>query len=489
MAPIAHHSGDSYQNSYSTARISYYGITGFPTVKFDGIVTQVGASGNMYPNFLGKVNQRMNVMSSFTLAMNGFNENLAYTILITAEKVAPYTGTNLALHFVWVESHIPENWQGLTEVNFVNRLMVPGASGTPLDFSVDPVQTIMLNFTKTASWVTGNSHLIAFIQDNTTKEVLQGFMVKAENLMPMYFDNASCLDVTMVPVTNCSGEVAPTVTIMNEGASNLTALDINYKVNDETVHTYNWSGNLSYGSIQTVNLPAIAFEIQEANDLLIYSSNPNGNPDEDPVNDTVSFQFAAGQQAIPDVYLFLKLDNNPGETSYELKNSSGTVLYSGGPYSVAEAFIKDTFELALNDCYTFIIYDQGGNGLTAPGYFTLRQSNYALIYENLEFSEPEEMVEFSVNLTGIAEQVDLTFNVYPNPVKDYTLVNFHLKSNENVELIIYNLVGKQVYQSGLESYSRGSHSIKVDAAHLNTGIYFVNLRIGDQMFTKKITRY
>jgi hypothetical protein len=452
-------------------------------------VTQVGASGNMYPNYLGKVNQRMGVMSSFTLAMNGFNENLAYTILITAEKVAPYTGTNLVLHFAWVESHIPENWQGLTEVNFVNRLMVPGANGTPIDFSVDPVQTIMLNFTKTASWVIGNSHLIAFIQDNTTKEVLQGFMVKVENLMPVYFDNASCLDVSMVPVTNCSGEVAPVVTIANDGASTLTTLEINYKVNDEVVNTYNWSGNLSYSAVATVNLPAISFETQNENTLIIYTSNPNGNPDEDPVNDTVSFQFSAGQQVIPDVYLYLKLDNNPGETSYELINSSGTVLYTGGPYSVPEAFIKDTFELALNDCYTFIIYDQGGNGLSGPGYFTLRQNNFAIIYENLEFAGSEEIVQFSVNLTGMAEQLFEVFNVYPNPVKDYTVVNFHVNGEENVELMIYNLLGKQVFRSDPETYGHGSHTFKVDASHFNPGIYFINLRIGDQKFTRKITRY
>lgn len=452
-------------------------------------MTQVGASGNMYPNYLGKVNQRMGVMSSFNLAMNGFNEDLAYTILITAEKVAPYTGTNLVLHFVWVESHIPENWGGLSEVNFVNRLMVPGANGTPLDFSVDPIQTVMLNFTKSASWVTGNSHLITFIQDNTTKEVLQGFMVKAENLMPMYFDNASCLDVSMVPVTNCSGEVAPVVTIANDGASNLTTLEINYKVNEEAVNTYNWSGNLSFGAIETVSLPDISFEIQNENNLVIYTSNPNGNPDEDPVNDTVSFQFVAGQQAIPDVYLFLKLDNNPGETSYELLNSSGTVLYAGGPYSVPEAFIKDTFELALNDCYTFVIYDQGGDGLSDPGYFTLRQSNFAVIYENLEFTGSEEMVQFSVNLTGMTERPFEVFNVYPNPVKDYTVVNFHVNGEENVELMIYNLLGKQVFHSGLEVFSHGSHTMKVDASRFNPGIYFVNLRIGDQMFTKKITRH
>ena len=54
-------------------------------------------------------------------------------------------GTNLVLQFTVTESHIPENWGGLTEVNHVNRLMVPGANGTPLDFSS---QTYAVRITK-----------------------------------------------------------------------------------------------------------------------------------------------------------------------------------------------------------------------------------------------------------------------------------------------------------------------------------------------------
>ena len=55
VAVIEYHSGDEYQNNYGTARISYYAVTGFPTVKFDGILSSVGASGDMYPAYLVKV--------------------------------------------------------------------------------------------------------------------------------------------------------------------------------------------------------------------------------------------------------------------------------------------------------------------------------------------------------------------------------------------------------------------------------------------------
>ena len=38
------------------------------------------------------------------------------------------------MHFVVTESEIPQNWQGMTEVNFVERLMVPNQLGTTLIF-------------------------------------------------------------------------------------------------------------------------------------------------------------------------------------------------------------------------------------------------------------------------------------------------------------------------------------------------------------------
>ncbi len=57
------------------------------------------------------------------------------------------------MQFTVTESHIPENWGGLTEVNHVNRLMVPGANGTPLDFSSQTTQTVMLNFPLNAAGI------------------------------------------------------------------------------------------------------------------------------------------------------------------------------------------------------------------------------------------------------------------------------------------------------------------------------------------------
>ena len=60
--------------------------------------------------------------------------------------------------------------------------------------------------------------------------------------------------------------------------------------------------------------------------------------------------------------LTIVLDNYPGETTWTLKNSAGTTLYSGGPYSGAGSTVTETFCL-VDDCYDYQINDSYGDGI------------------------------------------------------------------------------------------------------------------------------
>jgi len=60
--------------------------------------------------------------------------------------------------------------------------------------------------------------------------------------------------------------------------------------------------------------------------------------------------------------LTILLDNYPGETTWTLKNASGTTLYSGGPYSGAGSTVSETFCL-VDGCYDFQINDSYGDGI------------------------------------------------------------------------------------------------------------------------------
>ena len=117
VAVIAYHassssSADPYENSYSLARLNYYGgmIPGFPTVIFDGVLAHVGGGSNLYPNYLSKYNSRMSISSDYTINVTGSSSGMIdYGLDITVEKVASAID-NPVMHVVVIESHIPQYW-------------------------------------------------------------------------------------------------------------------------------------------------------------------------------------------------------------------------------------------------------------------------------------------------------------------------------------------------------------------------------------------
>jgi hypothetical protein len=170
---------ESYANIYSDARFNYYEMSGCPTAVFDGIILLAAGdpSYSLYEDYLPRYNVRNAVPSSFNMDLSGEEIGLDYAVSVTANKVAPTSSTNIVLHLVLTESQIAEEWQGQTELNFVERLMIPDQYGTALDFSTGDAQTVNLGFTLDPGWASSNCELVAFIQDNNSKEILQGTKV------------------------------------------------------------------------------------------------------------------------------------------------------------------------------------------------------------------------------------------------------------------------------------------------------------------------
>lgn len=186
---IKYHNGDSFTNTYSNARNSFYGISGFPTAVFDGVQSVVGGSNtvSMYTTYLPIYDVRKAKNSAYSIEIYGQNSGLDYslTLRITKHANVPTSYSNLVLHLALTESEIPFNWQGQTMVHNAERLMVPNELGTPLDFSSGNVIDINLNFTKNAAWILANCELVSFIQNLDGKEILQGTKVALEELSPL----------------------------------------------------------------------------------------------------------------------------------------------------------------------------------------------------------------------------------------------------------------------------------------------------------------
>ncbi len=65
-----------------------------------------------------------------------------------------------------------------------------------------------------------------------------------------------------------------------------------------------------------------------------------------------------------DLTLSITLDNYPSETSWEIQDSTGATIYSGGTYPGEPSGSTLTFDFCVPDgCYEFFIYDSFGDGI------------------------------------------------------------------------------------------------------------------------------
>ncbi|MFH1160943.1 MAG: Omp28-related outer membrane protein [bacterium] len=205
VAVAENHNGDPFTNQYSNARNSYYSITGYPTAKFDGILTLVGGSysSSMYSSYLPLYNQRYAVLSLIDMNMSISNSGLSYTVVITMEKVGTLPTNIFKLRFYVTQSHIQYNWQGQNHLNFVNRLMVPNATGTTVDFTGGDIQTVTLNFDMDSNWPLIDCEFIAFLQNDNGKEIMQTVKRSVIDLSVDFTASATQIDKnTVVNFTN-----------------------------------------------------------------------------------------------------------------------------------------------------------------------------------------------------------------------------------------------------------------------------------------------
>ena len=211
--------------------------------------------------------------------------------------------------------------------------------------------------------------------------------------------------------------------------------------------------------------------------------NANGTPDQRNTNNTASGPFTAASGPInytngfTTVKFNLKRDSFASQTTWNLKNSAGTILYSGGPYTNQTGggiTISQTWNVPSGSCYTFSINDTAGDGIccgNGNGFYNIKSPDGTIIIgEGGQFGTTDSK-SFSINYLA-----NTTFNslsnvyLYPNPAKN----NINIASSNAVlptGYYIYNTLGQKIKSNQINSES----DLNINTSSLSNGVYFITL--------------
>jgi hypothetical protein len=100
---------------------------------------------------------------------------------------------------------------------------------------------------------------------------------------------------------------------------------------------------------------------------------------------------------------------------------------------------------------------------------------------------PQYKYVADVNSSVAGKLVDFELNQnYPNPFNPTTSITFTLNKKSQVELKVYNVLGSEIATIVNETRAAGKHNVSFDAKDLSSGVYFYQLKTGDQTITRKM---
>ncbi|QXP79368.1 MULTISPECIES: T9SS type A sorting domain-containing protein [Winogradskyella] len=288
----------------------------------------------------------------------------------------------------------------------------------------------------------------------------------------------------------CSEDFAPQVTLVNSGELALTSAEISYYIDEESSTSVSWTGSLLSGESVVVATPTYTNLSSGSHVFIINVSSPNGTVDENTVNDTFGYGFKVSTSYVTSsLTLDIFTDNYGYETSWELLDSSGTVV-SNGPVS-DYAGLSDNQEIIeltnFNECYTFTIFDEYSDGICCSygsGTYSLTDENGNTIISGGEFGASESVtfrVEESLSVNDF--NLDGLINLYPNPTTN--ILNVDLTNlDEDVSYQVFNILGQDIQKGSLKSNTTNV----LNLSSYQSGVYFIKLSTNSGSMTQKLIK-
>lgn len=279
----------------------------------------------------------------------------------------------------------------------------------------------------------------------------------------------------------CTQSKKAEINIQNIGTSTLNSMTIVMNFGDET-YTQNWEGELLPFTREKVSIPVTApFGV---NDLVVSITEANGQPCPFTYTEAINclewtdLEIEGEQERLK---LMLNQDKFGNQITWTFTAADGTVLASGGPYSVLAGnsttqIHVENVVVPANECVRFTIRDSMGDGIcctSGNGYYIVKDShNNVLIGDNSDGdfgAEASHLISVKGPSVGIFENQQ-TVKIYPNP----TMGVLNIEGEDMTRVEVYNTVGQCVMMREVDG-----NTVQLSTEGLSNGLYIVRIHAND----------
>ena len=289
---------------------------------------------------------------------------------------------------------------------------------------------------------------------------------------------------------DCGTTYAPQIGLLNSGTTTITSAAIGYHTDNGTVETFNWSGSLASGEEASVQLPVLT-ATSGSHTFSFTLLSVNGMPDEAAANDTKTRAFTISGYTTNQVIVTVKTDSKASQTFWAVGDlNEDEPLYSieAGDYSNNQVYTT-TVNIPESGCYSFIIYDMGGNGICCAngnGYYTVTLPDGTLIAEGGEFTV-YEIKNFGIDATLGTNSPATMLNaikLFPNPANSSITIAIPDAKALPDGYTIYNSLGQVVDNGAVTSASQA-----INVEKYANGAYFIKLQGNGTAQTLQFIKY
>ena len=221
--------------------------------------------------------------------------------------------------------------------------------------------------------------------------------------------------------------------------------------------------------------------------------------DVDFVYNEPNFNFARteprAKQAIPEAYAYHQSTQQAfyyvetAEIDGETIDAGDLIIAYNGDVVVGARYwdgaIIDVPAMGADAGEKFAGYAQSGDDIS---FKVLSQATNTLI--DMDVTGNSQWNNLGMNLIKLTNSVipdEVQFSsAYPNPFNPVTMVAFSLPETMEVEVVVYDMLGRSVASLASGAFDRGNHQVSWDASQSAAGIYFVSMTVGGETHIQKL---